>query len=70
MAHRVLRTKGAAEYVGLKTPTLEKFRLRGEGPTFVRLGARHVGYLVEDLDRWLEGRRSTSTSDAPGPRSA
>jgi hypothetical protein len=31
MAHRVLRTKGAAEYIGLKTPTLEKFRLRGEG---------------------------------------
>jgi len=67
MASRVLRTPHAAEYCGLKPPTFEKLRLRGEGPVFIRLGSRAVGYLVEDLDAWLESRRRTSTSDH-GPR--
>jgi predicted DNA-binding transcriptional regulator AlpA len=60
---RVLRTPTAAEYIGLAVSTLEKFRLTGEGPKFVRIGVRAVGYLVEDLDQWLQGRVRRSTSD-------
>jgi predicted DNA-binding transcriptional regulator AlpA len=66
---RVLRTAGAATYTGLTSSTLEKARLAGWGPPFIRLGARAVGYLVEDLDSWLESRKRSSTSDE-GPRSA
>jgi predicted DNA-binding transcriptional regulator AlpA len=59
---RVLRTPATAEYVGLSRSTLEKFRLTGEGPKFVRIGARAVGYRIEDLDTWLSERVRQSTS--------
>ncbi len=61
---RILRTPKAAEYLGLSASTLEKKRLSGDGPTFIRLGGRAVGYDVGDLDEWLdEQRRSTSGTD-------
>jgi predicted DNA-binding transcriptional regulator AlpA len=53
----------AAEYVGLSDSTLEKFRLTGEGPQFVRIGVRAVGYRIEDLDAWLAERVRRSTSE-------
>jgi predicted DNA-binding transcriptional regulator AlpA len=56
---RILRTPGAADYVGLSTSTLEKKRLAGGGPAFIRLGGRAVGYDVRDLDAWLEKQRQS-----------
>ena len=47
---RVLRTNSAAQYLGLAESTLEKHRLAGIGPHFIRLGARAVGYDLADLD--------------------
>jgi predicted DNA-binding transcriptional regulator AlpA len=60
---KVLRTPGAAEYTGLAVSTLEKMRLTGNGPEFIRLSIRAVGYEIEALDRWLQSRRCRSTSD-------
>jgi predicted DNA-binding transcriptional regulator AlpA len=60
---RVLRTPEAAKYLGLAVSTLEKFRLTGEGPKFVRIGIRAVGYLTDDLDDWLRSRVRSTTSD-------
>jgi len=51
---RILRTREAAAYLGLSPSTLEKRRLRGEGPRFIRLGGRAIGYRIEDLDGWLD----------------
>jgi predicted DNA-binding transcriptional regulator AlpA len=62
---RILRTPAAAEYVGLRPPTLEKLRVRGEGPKFVKLGTRTVGYDIADLDDWIEKRKVSSTSERP-----
>jgi predicted DNA-binding transcriptional regulator AlpA len=61
---RVLRTPAAAEYIGLAVSTLEKFRLTGAGPSFVRIGVRAVGYRIEDLDAWLAERVRRSTSES------
>ena len=58
---RVFRTAAAAKYVGLSTSTLEKYRLTGHGPRFVRLGSRAVGYDVRDLDEWLDEQRRSTT---------
>jgi predicted DNA-binding transcriptional regulator AlpA len=60
--HRRLRTPAAADYVGYSKSTLEKKRLSGDGPTFIRLG-RAVVYDTRDLDTYLDARRATSTSD-------
>ena len=54
MLRRILRTPEAASYCGVSPSTLEKRRLTGDGPSFVRLGKRCVGYRVEDLDAWID----------------
>ena len=61
---RIFRTHEAAEYVGLASSTLEKMRVNGDGPPFIRLGGRAVGYDIKDLDAWLDGQRDGG-SDHP-----
>jgi predicted DNA-binding transcriptional regulator AlpA len=60
---RVLRTALAAHYLGLRPTSLEKLRLTGGGPRYIKLGVRAVGYDLADLDRWLEARKVASTSE-------
>ena len=62
---RYLRTKEAAEFLGLSPRTLEKHRTYGTGPGYHKLGGRVV-YAVDDLQAWVERGAVTSTSD---PRS-
>jgi predicted DNA-binding transcriptional regulator AlpA len=66
MQPRVLRTPDAAQYLGLTASTLEKMRITGGGPRFVRIGTRAIGYTVDDLDAFIEAGRRASTSDT-GP---
>jgi predicted DNA-binding transcriptional regulator AlpA len=62
---KLLRPPEAAPYIGLSVSTLAKQRLRGDGPKFVRLSARAIGYLPADLDGWLADKRFGSTSEYP-----
>ncbi len=57
-----LNTRQAAAHLGLSTRTLDRYRVSGEGPVFLRFGGR-VRYLREDLDAWAKTRRRKSTSD-------
>lgn len=47
-----LDTPTASRYLSLSESLLEKYRARGEGPPFVRLG-RAVRYRREQLDQWM-----------------
>lgn len=58
----IMTTAEAAEYVRLSQPTLERFRLTGEGAEYLKLGGA-VRYRKADLDSWLVSRRVRSTSD-------
>jgi excisionase family DNA binding protein len=62
MAHQqpFLDTTEAARYLGLQPTTLEAWRCRGEGPSFVKLG-RAVRYRQADLDAWIESRVRQNT---------
>ena len=62
-SRQMLRTEGAASYVGLTVSTLEKKRLDGSGPEYVKLG-RAVAYDTRALDAWLDANRRKSTSVA------
>ena len=62
MTTDILNTREAADYVRLGKPTMERFRISGEGPVFVKLGGA-VRYRKADLDSWIEPRRVRSTSD-------
>ncbi|MBN9142266.1 MULTISPECIES: helix-turn-helix transcriptional regulator [unclassified Novosphingobium] len=66
MTPEILDTAGAAEYLGLSCPTLERFRLTGNGPQFAKLspGPRGpVRYRRADLDAWVASRLIRSTSE-------
>jgi hypothetical protein len=62
LRHYRLRTPAAADYLGYAESTLEKKRLTGDGPPFIRLG-RVIVYDTRDLDTWLAERRARSTSE-------
>jgi predicted DNA-binding transcriptional regulator AlpA len=58
----LLNTRQAAERCSLSPRTLEKLRITGGGPPFIRLGGA-VRYQPEDLDAWIASNRRRSTSD-------
>jgi excisionase family DNA binding protein len=63
--HHLLSTEQAATHCGLSPKTLEKLRITGGGPSFVKLG-RSVRYDLSDLDAWIASNRRASTSDTGG----
>lgn len=56
-----LDTERAASYCGVGKSTLEKLRLTGGGPAYLK-PTRSVVYQVSDLDAWIDSHRRTSTS--------
>lgn len=58
-------TKSAAKYLGLSHKTLEKYRVYGGGPRFLKMGHR-ARYLVADLDSWVGQNYYNSTSEYEG----
>ena len=59
---KLLSTKEAARQLGLPKSTLDKMRLTGDGPIFVKRG-KSVFYTEEDLTDWINSNRRRSTSD-------
>ena len=57
-----LNNREAADYLGLKAATLNKWRCHGDGPPFIKVG-RLIRYRRSDLDAFLMGRVRRSTSD-------
>jgi len=58
----VLTVGQAAQYLGLAISTLNKWRCHGGGPTYIKMG-RAVRYKQEDLDRFVNEARTSSTSE-------
>lgn len=56
-----LNTQAAAQRLGLSESTLEKMRVHGRGPLFLKLG-RAVRYRESDLQAWILERLVQSTS--------
>ena len=62
----LMTTAEACEYLRLQKQTLRKLRCTGNGPPFCRIGSALTGrclYRRDDLDRWLDARRWTSTTE-------
>ncbi|WP_336975923.1 helix-turn-helix domain-containing protein [Brevundimonas nasdae] len=58
-----LNTAEAAQRLGVSISYLNKLRLTGGGPVFMKLGAKVV-YSPTDLTAWAASRRRTSTSQS------
>ena len=65
---RLIPESEAAGILDLSIRTMQKYRLRGDGPRFLKISAGIRGgvkYRRRDLFAWAESRIRTSTSD-PG----
>jgi predicted site-specific integrase-resolvase len=60
---RLKSVRDTAEALGVSVSTLNKWRVYGDGPTFVRLG-RRIAYRPEHILEYLEKQARQSTSDA------
>ena len=58
-----LKPKGAAEFLGVSASTLSKWRAKGIGPKFSKLGTKIVLYDVEDLYMFNNERKYNSTCE-------
>lgn len=66
---RLLDENEAAAILGTSPRTLQGWRLRGEGPKFLKLGSTRrsrVRYDPSDLISWLEGQRRQFTGEGNG----
>jgi predicted DNA-binding transcriptional regulator AlpA len=61
----LLTVEQVSQLVGRSVITLEKDRLYGSGPRYVKMG-RLVRYRPEDIRAWVAERVRCSTSDAGG----
>jgi len=52
-SNRLLPTPTAAEFCGLRPGTLEVWRCHGDGPPYLKIGAK-VLYRESDLVKWLD----------------
>jgi excisionase family DNA binding protein len=58
-----LTVKEAAVYVPAAKSTLDKLRVTGGGPRFIKIGKR-VLYDTTDIDDWMEAQKRSSTADS------
>ncbi len=54
----VVRPVEAACLLSVSLSLLKKWRVQGDGPRFVRLGGRAIGYRRADLSDWIAARIS------------
>lgn len=63
-ARELLSEAEASTLTGLSRRTLQRFRVNGGGPLFVKLGTRRVAYARAAIDTWISARTYRSTADA------
>jgi len=57
-----LNTEDAARYLRLAPTTLNRLRVTGFGPPFLRLTPKCIRYRASDLRQWAEDQKHTSTA--------
>jgi hypothetical protein len=62
MSSKKMTTNEAAAYIGKSASWLNKTRMSGTGPVYLKIGGG-VRYDVTDLDAFLAGKRRTAIYD-------
>ena len=60
----LLSVAEAARRLSLSQSYLNKLRVTGGGPAYVKFGPRRVAYRMADLDAWVSGMLRASTGEA------
>jgi hypothetical protein len=59
---KLLNQQATATYLSISERTLERWRVSGVGPSYIKLG-RRVAYREADLIEFINSHRRTSTSE-------
>jgi hypothetical protein len=59
----LLKTEATANRLNVSPRTLEKWRLSGSGPLYIKMGSL-VYYAEADIENWLVRQKRRSTSDS------
>lgn len=54
-----------SECIGISVSALNKLRMTGEGPKYIKVGFRSCRYPAIEVEKWLEGHTISSTSETP-----
>ncbi len=57
---RILRLPDVKAKTGIGRSTIYALMASGDFPRSIRIGARAVGWLESDIDRWIESRHTGS----------
>jgi predicted DNA-binding transcriptional regulator AlpA len=58
-----LTVREAAAHLKLSKSFLDKLRLTGNGPAYLKLGTKRVVYDLQDLEAWVARCRRRHTSE-------
>ncbi len=61
----LVTSKEAAKMLGIKAQTLRRWRYKGKGPRYIRLGENSscpAGYRLSDLEHWIEEHTFSTTA--------
>lgn len=59
----LLTEQQAATLMNVNPRTLQKWRVKGGGPLFVRISRRCIRYRPKDITDWTQNRVKSSTSE-------
>jgi prophage regulatory protein len=62
--HSVIRLPEVERRTGFSRPTIYRLMQAGTFPHFVRIGARSIGWVEEEIDRYVESKIATRDRDA------
>lgn len=61
---RLVNEQEAARFLGYTIRALQNWRVRGGGPSFVKVSSRSIRYRRRDLNAWAESRLCANTSQS------
>ena len=61
-AKRFYTPRELAELLSVTESFLNKLRIKGGGPQYIKLGYRVLRYRAEDVEQYIENLKRTSTS--------
>ena len=67
-AERVISEADAAVLIDVSLPSMWRHRYAGDGPPWVRLSERRIGYRIRDLIRWIDSRTIGLSAISPESR--
>jgi prophage regulatory protein len=65
MSAEILRLPAVCGRVGLSKSSIYQKIKEGDFPSPVRLGERAIGFLVADIERWIETRERVTREARP-----